>query len=331
MDYSMFQRAFSVPLSNAEVSKRLKKVIRTIKNQEAFMATLLRLVQDGLQRYDIECLPETVSKRVVLESLFWYGCVCFFEMDGGIVAFPAAPGGDFSRYGDPGTAYVFSRFSSDGFNKQVPLCIPCGAYIRRLYTPEANKGVLVWDNKIRVPFAFFTLYFAEKIADTMRTLDVCRSNLKNPLLFAVEESLVPTVKKYLEERDENAAAVIGSGVLDPSKIQTIITPTSSDTLTACTALIEWYENRHRELCGIKNAMNMDKKGENLIESEISVNDEYTSLSVPKSLEAVQEGLDFVNEMFGTNIKAVKREEMKKDDTMQTTRTEDFSGVQDGKP
>ena len=46
-------------------------------------------------------------------------------------------------------------------------------------------------------------------------------------------------------------------------------------------------------------------GENLIEAEVSVNDEYTSQSLDKVIKCIQEGLDDVNKIFGTNITVEK--------------------------
>lgn len=308
---------WNIPLFCGDAGKATKRKINRFKNSVMFRNCFARLVQDGLHRYDFDGLPDTVSKRVVLQSLLWYGGVVFFEYKGGIFALPGAPTGNFNINGDPGAAFVFTRNSSIGFNKEVKLFIPGSdenAFLNKTGLIDAKqgqaRGVYVWENAIRYPFINQTIFFSSAIADSMRTLDVCRVNIKNPYIIVAEESVVNTVKRYFDQRDENNEYIISSGVFDAAKVQLLPIATNSDTLTACTALIEWYEAKYRELCGVKNNAQMDKKGENLIRAEVSVNDEYTYMSPDKCMEYIQAGLDDANRLFGLNmkVKEVDRED-----------------------
>jgi len=297
---------FCIYLYAGEVGAASKKRLASMKNRIQFINTFNIKVQDALGRYRLRGLPDTVRERVVLESLLWYACVCFFEKDGALMALPCAPSGSgFNVYGDIGNVWVYSR--NGVFNKSVDTYIHGSdelAFLNKTNGagPSSNlKGVLVWENPTRFPFINQTIFFSEAISDAMRTLDVCRKNIKNPYIVVAEESVLPTVQEYFKKRDNNEEYIVSSGIFPADKISVLPLVTNSDNLNAITALIEWYEAKYRELCGIDNNSQIDKKGENLIQAELSVNDEYTNLAIDNILPYIQEGLDDVNRIFGTNI------------------------------
>lgn len=309
-----YDRNFSIYLYAGDFGKISKKKLASMKNWTQFINTFNVKAQDALGRYKLNGLPSTVSERVVLEALLWYGCVCFFEKEGSLMALPCAPNGSgFNVYGDVGSVWVYSR--NGMLNKSVDTYIHGSDELAFLSKtngagPRSNyKGVVVWENATRFPFINQTIFFSEAIADAMRTLDVCRKNIKNPYIVVAEESIVPTVREYFEKRDNNEEYIISSGIFPAEKVQILPLVVNSDNLNSITSLIEWYEAKYRELCGIDNNSQIDKKGENLIRAEVSVNDEYTSLSLDKVIKYIQEGLDDVNKIFGTNITVeINREE-----------------------
>lgn len=320
----MFDKFMAIPMPEGKTRKDLAR----LKNNRTFVITFSRLVQDALKRYEVEGLPETVSLRVLLQSLLWYGCAVFFEYMDGLFCLPGAPTGNFNIYGDPSAAFVFSRGSSIGFDKQVELYIPGSdenSFLKKTnYVDMPGKirqGVIVWDNYIRFPFIQVVLEYAQAISDSLRTLDVCRKNIKTPYIVIAEESIVPTVERYFKERDDNNEFIISSGIFDAKKINMLPIAANSDNLRACTSLIEWYESKFRELCGIDSNSQIDKKGENIIRAEVDINDDYTDLCVEKCIDSIQEGLDNVNKIFGTDIKVKKREK--------SHETEDIQGNPDG--
>lgn len=291
-------------------SVKNKKKLAKFKNVIAFQLAFTRFCEDALGRYDFEGLPDTVNKRVVLQSLLWHANVVFFDYRGSILALPSAPTGDLNIYGDPASAETFSI--NGMLNERVDLFIHGSdenTFLAKTDTiiPTTHRGVMVWENKNRYPFINTVMFYAQAVADTMRTLDVVRANIKNPSIFVAEESVVNTVKKFLSDREDNVDSVISSGVFDPNKVSVIPYDTKGTSLADVTALVEWYESKFRELCGTRNNSQMDKKGENLIQAEVSVNDDYTEDSVQKCIETMQECLDDVNKIFGTSITVKARE------------------------
>lgn len=306
---------FCIPLSIDNTGKHSRKRMEQYKNNFAFQNVFARFVLDALKRYHFDGLPETISERVLLQSLLWYGRVCIFEKDNALLGLPCAPSGaGLNIYGDFGSAFVFS--ANGKLNQQVDIYLPGSdedAFLNEVNgaKPRTNlKGVMIRENAIMYPFIRLVMQFADAVADTYRTLDVVRANVKRPFIITCEESVVPTVKKFLEERELNFESVISSGVFDPNKIALLPLDINGNSLTDATQLVEWYENKFRELCGIDSNGQMDKKGENLIQAEVNINDDYEELNIDKCIQYIQDGLDDVNKLFGTSIKVVPREKVR---------------------
>lgn len=291
--------------------RKTKTKINKLKNDVITIVILVRMILTALARYDFEGLPDTVSKRVVLQSLLWYGNVIFFEKNGALLALPGTPAGDgINVYGDFGSAYVYSR--NGKLNEQIKIYIPGSddaAFLGETLgskTPGNPRGVCVWENEARFPFLQTVMMYADMVADTYRTLDTARFWLKRPVVFTAEESEVETINRFIRDMENNNEYAISSGILGK---ETKIIETHTDTahLDGCTTLIEWYENKFRELCGIRANSQIDKKGENLIQAELTVNEEYEGLSVGACIATINRCLDDVNRLFGTSIKCVKKE------------------------
>lgn len=291
-------------------SRKNRKRLADFKNMLSFQIVFMRLAEDALNRYEIKNLPETISERVVLQSLLWHGNVIFFEKDGLLFALPGAPSGEYNVYGEPATAEVYSV--NGYFNEPVSLYLPGSDEATFLAktdrtAPTKARGAIVWENKQRYPFINAVMYYAERISDTLRTLDVVRENIKTPQIFFCEESVKNSVERFLEDREQNMSAIVSTGVFEVDKVKTVPIDPKGTSLSEVTALVEWYENKYRELCGRENNQQMDKKGENLISNEVEVNDEYTALMVDNLLPVLNEGLTYVNDIFGTDMEAVKKE------------------------
>ena len=299
-----------------ELGKKTKKKLAELKNFVTFQNVYMRLIQEALARYEIWGVPDTCNNRVILQSLLWYANVTFFEKGGNLFALPGAPSGSgYNIYGDPGSAYVFGR--NGKLSEDIKLFIPgsdIASYLNETsgINTGKSKGVIVWENSMRYPFIRVLIYYAEQIADTLRTLEVSRRWIKKPVITFAEESMVKTISDYWSKIDNNEDIVIGTGIYDPSKVNVEQLQFSANNLTACTQLVEWYEAKFRELCGIDSNSQIDKKGENLISDEINVNNDFTELSVEKCLPYIQEGLDNVNKIFGTNMFVKMREKAQSD-------------------
>lgn len=292
------------------------KKLSQYKNWVEFQNAFARLVKKGLARYEFDGLPETVNERVLKQAMLFHGSVCFFENGGSVLALPAMPDSNLTLYGDFKSCFVYGR---NGYNAKVPLVIPGGAdskLVDKGFTPSNSmpKGVWVRENELVYPFLNYCIVYAEKIADTMRTLDVTRKNMKRPFVVVVEEQQVNSAKKFFEDRDDNVEYVLSSGIYDPSKTNVVSFESVVENIKACTDLIEWYMNDFDNLCGKNSNSNPDKK-ERLLVDEVNSNNEATETEFDAMIEYIQSQLDLVNETFSTNITVNKREEEEDNDDL----------------
>lgn len=293
-------------------NKRLAK----FKNAYEFQNMFARLTKKALARYDFEGLPVTVNERVLKMALLFHGSVCFFEKEGQLLALPAAPNSNMTLYGDFKSCFVYGR---NGYNEEIPLFVPGGSdskLVNKGYTninvTKTPKGVWIRENEMVYPFINYVIAYSEKVADSLRTLDVARKNIKTPYIIAAEEQIVPTVKKFFEDRNDNVDFIISSGIFPSDKIQLMPIQTTPENLKACTDLIEWYMNDFDSICGKNSNANSDKK-ERLLVDEVNANNETTEANIDAVLRYLQWGLDQVNEHFGVNITVVKNEKEDEED------------------
>lgn len=296
-------------------SKTMKRITQ-FKNQVEFMNALARLTKRALARYGFEGLPDTVNERVLKMALLFHGCVCFFEKEGNILALPALPNSNLNLYGEWKSCFVYGR---NGFNAQIPLYIPgadesktVNAGYINLNITEQPSGVFVRENEFIYPFMNYCITYAEKIADCMRTIDVTRKNIKKPFIITAEEQLVPTIKKFFDNRDNNEEYIVSSGVFPADRISLLPIETNADSIKAATDLIEWYYNDFDNLCNWNSNANPDKK-ERLLVDEVNSNNESMSEVRDNFIEYLQEQIDNVNKYLGANIKVKIKEDEANDD------------------
>lgn len=301
--------------SHAKLSK--------MKNNFVFQNEYFRNLLDALHRYKIEGLPETCSQRVILESLLFNGIVFFFEKNNDVLALPGCPDGSgMNAYGDFGGAWVYGM---NGFNERISLMIPGSdesVFLTKTVSGnnKTGRGVMVRENKLMFPFINQVIYYSERQADTLRKIETAQKNAATPYLIVAEQSVVSTVKNYMERRDNNEEIIVSSGVFPADKVSLLPFDIQSDSIKVMSETYDWYCNHFRELCSVKNMTNIDKKGENLLTDEINISDEYTKNQSENILDTIQEGLDLANQIFGLHM-IVKGGE--KDD--------DISGMDEGKP
>lgn len=283
----------------------LRKLARA-RNSIEYQNTLARTIRDALSRYHFENLPETMSERVILQSLALYGQVIAFERMGQWFMLPGGATEDFNMYGDPKYGYVWGR---NGFTERVRLFVPGGDesnFLNEGLNSEKGgtpHGVFIRENAICFPFVRYAIEYAQAIADSMRTLDVCRQNIKQPYIVVAEEMLIPTVKEFFKQRNENVETIVSSGVFPADKINILPFETNAQNLKNSTDMIEWYWNQWNLLCGSGGNANADKK-ERLLVDEVNANNESSESYTDNCIQYIQQGLDILNKVAGLNIKCV---------------------------
>lgn len=314
-------------------TNRNRKMLRKYRDNLTFQVVFSEQYGHALDRVGVKGLPIQMSKRVLLESLIWHCSAVFFkkEEDDNWYLLPGVPTDESNINGDPGYAEVFSL--NGKFNKRVKLYIP-GTDISDFLKVnglsygenEEPNAMILWENKQRFPYIYSVIKTSLEIADTYRTLDICRSNIKNPQVFYGEESMQKTVEKYLEMRESNASAgFISTGILEADKLKVVPFDPKGTSLSDVTALIEWYDNKAKERNGVKNNSQMDKKGENLVEAEVDVTDESTKKNSSDLVDYLNEQMEEINKFTGLNIVFEDKGGMDEDGEADDIRRDDTEG------
>lgn len=296
----------------AMTSKKLNAMKNRIEFQNIF-ASMANEATHG--RYRIEGLPESCNERVVLQSLLWYGSVCFFKKAGQILALPGLPTNNFTLNGDPSHCIVYGR---NGYTETIKLFIQNGENSELVRSVvgggvENFDGTGVWcrENEMAYPFIFYVIDFAEKIADTYRTLDVTRANIKRPYVVTAEESIVESVKSFFNKRDNNEEYIISSGIFPADKINLLPFDQNPENIRDCTQLIDFYYAKFREMESISSApATIDKKAEVTI-PELNQNAGAQQAIASAVSNVLQRELDFANKCLGTNMSIVSNVEEQK--------------------
>lgn len=307
---------FQVPMFQGDIGNITKEKIAKYENSRSFILAFNRLVNMALDyRYTFNNLPDTIDMRVLKQSLLFYGCAVLFKIGDTPMALPGVQDGKaIDLYGNPRSAYVFSRNgkltknvklnwkydteSIDNFNLGVLDINPID-----ISENELKDGVIIYENKTRTPFIWTVIYFAEKIADSYRTLDMDRRWLKRPFIPRCEESEAnsfdESLKKFMNNEDFTVS--LHSHNIDKTDIFAVDIPAT--LCTSVTQLIEWYESQFKILCGIDSNSQVDKKGENLVVDELHQNNEYSEFNVNSVIEELNSQIEIYNKLTGLGIEA----------------------------
>lgn len=288
-------------------SKKLAKYKNQIEWQNVF-AALENEATHG--RYTIENVPDSCDPRVILQSLLWYGSCGFFKKAGEVLALPAMPTQNWTLFGYPTKMIVWGR---NGYTEEIKLIIPHGEnsdLVRRTTggVIETKEGTGVWirENELAYPFINFVIDFADKIADTYRTLDITRANIKRPYVITAEESIIESVKSFFNKRDNNEEYIISSGIFPADKINLLPFDQNPENIRDCTWLIDYYYSKFRELEGISaSPATIDKKAEITI-PELNQNSGAQKAIQDSVANVLERELKFVNDVLGTNMRFVSK-------------------------
>lgn len=306
-------------LSNVYLDPKGKcyRKIAKFKNNRMFINVFCRLVSDALSVNKYEGLPDTISERVVQETMLYHGAGAIIKsatINGtrheftSPIFLPAPPADDWSVYGEPGYGNAFTR---NGQVFKVKFYIPGSPSDKMLATGisgqslgEQFDAVYIRANRLEFPAIEYCIQYAEAISDCYRALDLSRRWIKRPFMVFCDETSVESVKQVIEDRDDNVENIIT--MLDPSRAQIQTLDTNPQNIKACTDLVEWYTDQFYQSIGIQANANPDKKAQ-LTEDEIHSNDEATLLQGDKVIDFQQSQWDIANEILGTNIRVSKNE------------------------
>lgn len=248
-----------------------------------------RLKELAISIFEWENLPDSMDERFLEMTLFEDGQAIVFRDDVmGMLGLQVMIGGPLNVYRVPISrrAYAVNGYQNPDL------------------TPE--NSVIVFNNMLRTNSYRDVMFFARKLYEVDRAIDVNIKGQKTPKVILCDENERLTMLNLFMKYDGNQPFIFGSKNLDLKSIQTLDTssPYLSDKLYQLKTQI-W--NEALTYLGISN-VNFNKK-ERLVSDEVLRNSGSTVSSRYTRLNMREKAAEEINRMFGTDIRVRYREDV----------------------
>ena len=180
-------------------------------------------------------------------------------------------------------------------------CIPKG---RRAYAItgaqwnlDESNSVMIYNNYLRMPSMFEMEYYAQRLWDLDRTIDINARAQKTPILLKCEENQRLTMLNLYKEYDGNTPVIFADKNLSPNGLQVLATGAefTADRIYELRTKI-WNEAMER--LGISS---IQHKAERLVQQEAAQAQGATVACRYSRLKMRQMACEQINKMFGLNI------------------------------
>lgn len=255
-------------------------------NNFSFTDIYSYFIELALARFKYENMPDTIDVRFLELTLLTEGAAVFFEDEElGYLALKVAWQNGFTVYQTP---LQYRAYATNGY--QMPL--------------DITDSVIIWNNYLHTPSAARLKYYALRLYNLDRIIDVNANAQKTPVLVTGEESEMLTLKNLYKEFDGNAPVIYGYKTLSADGLTVLKTdaPYVADKIYELRTQI-W--NECLTYLGIPN-LTLQKK-ERVISDEVARSQGGTLASRFSVLEARKEAVDKINKMFGLDIKVEFRD------------------------
>lgn len=257
-------------------------------NKMTFWSYYHRLVELAISRFEWKNLPETVDPRFLELVLLSDGMVVYFDDDIiGNVVMRTMISGTLNIYDVPTRrrAYAVNGYSRD---------------------LDESNSVLIYNNYLRLPNVSDIAMYAQRLYDIDQTIDVNAKAQKTPILVQATEAERLTMQNLYKQYSGNQPFIFGTKQLNPEGLRVLKTdaPYVGDRLYELRTNI-W--NEALTMLGISNVS--IQKRERLITDEVTRANGGTIASRYSALEARRDAVEHINDMFGTNIEVVFRDDL----------------------
>lgn len=256
-----------------------------LKRAQIFNHYLYQLI--GLAKSVINWtdLPLAIPEIVVEEKLLFHAKSVFFvdDVTGTPVILPCVPSSTLDKYGFPKEC---TAYGLDGYNYTVDL--------------EHNKGVLIYDNYNKRPIVYDLMQFAERMADTLSTVNVNLKQQRNPIIYRTTKQGKQTIDNLMNAADGGAYACAVDKSLDRDIAEQLYTPVPYIADKLQTEL----EKIWAEALTFIGIVNVDEKAERLNSFEVGSQIEDVVSMLNMRLKPRREACKKINEIFGYNLDVV---------------------------
>lgn len=299
--FSYFNGAlFGVPsgFASSPSKNRQEQIHRNIERNISELA---------VNRFKWEGLPDWIDPRFIEMTLLLNGLVVFYHDDryGKLLAVKASNTG-YVNFMDWPTGYTIigpgSKINEvNGNTTFMPKTLSGFIPFAGENSKDAKRqGFPVWPNYFRQSEIDTVRLYASRLAQTDMTLEINTLNARQNKYVASTSNTQLSMVNLARQIDEGAQVIQpkDGGMLD--NIGTIDLGINPDMFDKLSILRTRWWNECMGLLGIDNA-NQDKK-ERLVSAEVGANDSQTDSMRFVALNARREGIKYVNEVFGLDIK-----------------------------
>lgn len=272
------------------------------RNINAYWHYYNMLKEYAINMFEWINLPDTVDSRYIELMLFDVGYVCFFE-DSSLNNNLLLPNlKDMKRVYLCLQCTLGGRFNVYNLPTYYQIVTPTGYTAKR----DKSNSVVIYNNYLHRPTFEIVEFYAYRLYEIQRTIDVNLVGLRHPVLFTTSEEQLLTFKNLWKQVDNFEPFVLVNDDFNTEGLQAIQTGVSNNTIELQN-LKHQIMNEALTLFGINNA-NTDKK-ERLVTDEVNANNEQLLMSRQVMLNARKQACKEINRMFGLNIDVRFRNEV----------------------
>lgn len=256
--------------------------LETINNNQATYNRYFYWLCDlALSLFEWENMPEGTNSRFLEMKLLLNGSCCFFYDDEGerYLNLPFNTRGELDVYGEPSkiTAYSHNYTNTD---------------------LDSSNSVIIYNNSIKMNDIQTVEFYAYKLYNLSRTIDINLNTQKLPYFISAPESQRNTINNLMKKVGENELMIIANDKFDEFNklnILPINPPYNTDKLR------EEYKEIMSEVCEYFGINASSDKKERMVVSELMVGIGMTEANRQIRLKTRKDACEKINKMFGLNV------------------------------
>ena len=164
-----------------------------------------RLFEMAMSRGHWSNMPKTIDLRYLEQTLITQGACVFFKDDVlGYLCLPVVLNGKLDVYGNP---YDFMAISDTGYNKKL----------------DVNSGVIIYNNYLRMPNIAEIRYYADRLYEYDRIIDVNVKAQKTPVLIKCDKNEMLSMENVYQKYEGNQPVIYGKKSLNDDNITVLKT------------------------------------------------------------------------------------------------------------
>lgn len=264
-----------------------RATLTDLLNDLTFRTTYDKYKGIAMSRFEWGNLPGNIVERYIERELFSNGkAIAFKRPDGDFMILKVEDDSKLNVYGDP----LFYR--AVGFGGKT-------------YKIPRDECVIIENNILRQATEPFIMFYANKITEAERTMDVNIKSNKAPVVFACDQRQLLSFKNLFAKVDGNEPAIFTDKGLDLNSIAVFDTKAKF----LCGEIMDYKKAVENELLTFLGVNNIPvEKKERLITDEAQSNNQLINSFSDMCLEARERACKEINEKFGLKISVKRRGE-----------------------